>query len=58
MFSQQNWRTRGQNRLCLEAREVGEWGVRESGRGVEARRERCPKTMYTHMNKYKNNLKK
>jgi hypothetical protein len=41
MFSlQQNWRTRGQNRFCLESR----WGG-----GKEAQ------TMNTHMNKCENN---
>jgi hypothetical protein len=38
---QQNWR-RGQNRFCLEAREVGE---EEEGGGEVAQ------TMYAHMNK-------
>jgi hypothetical protein len=43
---QQNWR-RGQNRFCLEAREVG---VREGcGRGWEAGGE-MPQTMYAHIN--------
>jgi hypothetical protein len=45
MFSlQQNWR-RGQNRFCLEVREVGE---REEGRGQEGEMDQA---MYAHMNK-------
>jgi hypothetical protein len=39
MFSlQQNWRKRGQNRICLEAR-----GVRRRERRERASGEKCPK---------------
>jgi hypothetical protein len=53
MFSlQQNWRTRGQNRSCLEVREgEGVKGVRQGTGGEVAH------TMYTHMNKSENNKK-
>jgi hypothetical protein len=52
MFSlQQNWR-RGQNRFCLEARQV-------SGEGEVCRRQgrEVAQTMYAHMNKSINNKK-
>jgi hypothetical protein len=54
MFSlQKNWKTRKQNRFCLEARVVGlGGGEREAGQGGEV-----AQTMYTHMNKCKNNKK-
>jgi hypothetical protein len=50
MFSlQENWRTRRWNRFCLE---VGK-GVKDGGgQGGEV-----AQTMYTHMNKCKNNKK-
>jgi hypothetical protein len=38
---QQNWR-KGQNRFCLEAREVGGWGGDDGGGGG---------MVYAHMNK-------
>jgi hypothetical protein len=46
MFSlQQNWR-KGQNRFCLEAREV--WGEKE---GVAGSGGEMAQTMYAHVNK-------
>jgi hypothetical protein len=52
MFSlQQNWR-RGQNRFCLEVREVG---LRGRGKGAGGK---MAQAMYTHMNKCINNFKK
>jgi hypothetical protein len=48
---QQNWR-KGQNRFCLEA---GWWGG--EGRGRRAGGE-MTQTMYVHMNKEKNSIKK
>jgi hypothetical protein len=51
MFSlQQNWRRRGQNRICLEARGWGGegGGGRHSGGGGE-----MAQTMYAQMNKEK-----
>jgi hypothetical protein len=51
---QQNWR-RGQNRFCLEVRV----GVCEhGGRGPRAGRGEVAQTMYTYMNKCKNNKRK
>jgi hypothetical protein len=50
---QQNWRTRGQNRFSLEVRGLAGWEEEESrGQGGE-----MAQTMYTYMNKYKNNKK-
>jgi hypothetical protein len=43
MFSlQQNQRMRGQNRFCLEAR----GGVREKGRRIRGKGERCPQCIH------------
>jgi hypothetical protein len=42
---QQNWR-KGQNRFCLEVREMG--GGEEGGEG---QRKKMTQTMYAHMNK-------
>jgi hypothetical protein len=53
MFSlQQNWKTRGQNRPCLEAREMEVGG---GGRGWVGGKwgGEVAQTMCTHMNKYK-----
>jgi hypothetical protein len=50
----QNWRIRGQNRFCLEAR--GDGGGK--GRVTEGKGKEEAQTMCTHMNKCKNNFKK
>jgi hypothetical protein len=49
MFSLQQNQRREQNRFCLEAR---------GGRGREGQGEEMAPTMYVHMNKCINNLKK
>jgi hypothetical protein len=51
---QQNRKTRGQNRFCLEVR-VGEYmGWERVGIGESEERGKVVQTMYTHVSKYKN----
>jgi hypothetical protein len=55
MFShQEKWRARGQNRFCLEAGVgFGRWG--REGEGGMGQKGEVTQTMYSHMNKCKNN---
>jgi hypothetical protein len=54
-MAKKNWKTRGQNRLCLEVSR--EWGAGDRGEGGRRQGGEVAQTMYIHMNKYKNNLK-